>query len=133
MTIVKECGIIPYDDYMAPLNTIVCEATIPPTFLTEEIDDIYDYDSYKVSERLPRLTLYVPDESVDAYKSDDIWGKMQVKRMSEMTSSISVGIDSDTQQEKLFNLSGQRISVPSKGMNIVVYPDGTTVKTFNVE
>lgn len=133
VTIVKECGIIPYDDYMAPLNTIVCEATIPPTFLTEEIDDIYDYDSYKVSERLPRLTLYVPDESVDAYKSDDIWGKMQVKRMSEMTSSISVGIDSDTQQEKLFNLSGQRISVPSKGMNIVVYPDGTTVKTFNVE
>ena len=86
-----------------------------------------------MSERLPRLTLYVPDESVDAYKSDDIWGKMQVKRMSEMTSSISVGIDSDTQQEKLFNLSGQRISVPSKGMNIVVYPDGTTVKTFNVE
>ena len=48
----------------SPLETLICRAQTPPTITAQSFSPENGYGNFKV---------YVPDESVDAYKAADVW------------------------------------------------------------
>lgn len=56
--------------YMRDFN-VVCKAAIPPTFKTSNTAKEYIYNYIN-------CTLYVPSESLDAYKEHSVWGQFNV-------------------------------------------------------
>ena len=66
-------------------------------------------------------TLHVPAQSVDAYKSHEIWG--QFKEIVPLTDE-EMAVEQITLQQNvgapvIYNLKGQRIAAPTKGLNII--------------
>ena len=62
----------------AKMQKIVIKATVPPT--------IHAKTFYDVNRKIP---VYVPDESVDAYMQDALWGEFDIRGSSDPTTSIS--------------------------------------------
>lgn len=72
--------------------------------------------------------LYVPKGTSDDYRSSD-WGdyfdnivENEVTGMDKVTSSAN------TTECSRYSVSGQRLNVPTKGLNIVRYSDGSVRK-----
>ena len=66
-------------------------------------------------------TLHVPAQSVDAYKSHEFWG--QFKEIVPLTDE-EMAVEQITLQQNvgapvIYNLKGQRIATPTKGLNII--------------
>lgn len=94
------------------LENLVCLATEPPVVHYEE--DYYDEYKNIVAEYLyPLATLYVPDESVEAYKKADIWKKFSViAPYTEYLNKVS-GVDEiENALEETISVDGLTI-VPS--------------------
>lgn len=65
---------------------------------------------------LTETTLYVPEVSLDVYKTHDTWGKMgNIKTIELYTGVENVGIDKSSIDNAIYNLKGQRICSPQKG------------------
>ena len=90
-------------------------------------------------------TLYVPDNAVDEYKAHAVWGKFQVKGLSELNQEGAAdyvkqaggddadGIrstNSDAWTSEVYDLSGRRQIAPQHGMNIIRMSDGSTRKVM---
>ena len=71
--------------YCPLLKTIVCNATTPPAFVGDSDEFSYFYQVDKSA-----CTLYVPKNSIEAYKEADIW--------KEFTNIVSNVIDTDISQ-----------------------------------
>lgn len=63
----------------SPLETLICRAPTPPTINDESFSPAPRYNNFKV---------YVPDESVDAYKAADVWSgyAARIHPLSELPS-----------------------------------------------
>ena len=77
---------------------------------------------------LSNCTLYVPKGMIWNYKLADVW-----KNFGKIIEYDTTGIDkvttrSDVKVISRFSLDGQRLTAPTKGMNIVVYSDGSIKK-----
>lgn len=77
---------------------------------------------------LSNCTLYVPKGMIWNYKLADVW-----KNFGKIIEYDTTGIDkvttrSDVKEISRFSLDGQRLTAPTKGMNIVVYSDGSIKK-----
>lgn len=77
---------------------------------------------------MPAITLYVPQESVEAYKAAPVWKDFGKIQGHDFGGVASVG---DTAVPvAYFDLQGRRISPDSKGMVIIQYSDRSFKKVF---
>ncbi|MGM9779853.1 MAG: leucine-rich repeat domain-containing protein [Prevotella sp.] len=105
-------------DGCSALTSVTCNAQEPP--VAEE----YSFaDAVKTS-----ATLYVPDASLNAYKSADVWKDFfAVKGVSESGISSAVDTDADAVRD-IYDLSGRKTAKASKGLNIFKMKSGETRK-----
>lgn len=109
---VKEIPCIFYDNYR--LKQITCLSTEAPT-----LQENYRYDgmTYNVfdDDILRKCTLYVPEESIEKYKTAEVW-----KNFYNITGSTTVirGIEmseQDIRPTKYFDMEGRIVMHPQKG------------------
>ena len=82
------------------------------------------FDRIKIS----NCTLYVPQGTKEAYANADVW-----KDFGNIIEYDATGIDKVTNRSNVkeisrYSLTGQRVTSPTKGVNIVVYSDGSIKK-----
>lgn len=80
---------------------------------------------------LSNCKLYVPKGCANKYRQAEIWKEFDIEEM-EVTGIASVTNDSTITEVSRYDTNGQQLSVPTKGLNIVHYSDGT-VKKIMVE
>lgn len=80
---------------------------------------------------LSNCKLYVPKGCANKYRNAEVWRDFDIEEM-EVTGIASVTNDSTITEVSRYDVNGQQLSVPTKGLNIVRYSDGT-VKTIMVE
>ena len=75
-----------------------------------------------------RCTLYIPQSTYQDYWLADVWGDFE-NIVEYDTSGIDKVTDMfDTQEVSRYSVNGQRLSAPTKGLNIVKYSDGSVKK-----
>ena len=111
--------------YSTSLRNVICKATVPPTFSSSLIDPTYGlFDNAVYAQAI----LFVPDESVEAYKAAPGWREFaEILPMSTSVSDMTV--ESVDQQAEYFNLQGQRVNKPAKGV-MLVRRGGKVTKEF---
>ena len=103
--------------YSIGLTSIICEATIPPVCGAECFTNV----------NKTLCTLYVPAESVEAYKIADQW-KDFYNIEPDPTRVNGISAEKEKNPVSYFDFGGREIPAPQKGTNIVRYADGTTQK-----
>ncbi len=73
-------------------------------------------------------TLYVPAGTKEKYEGTPAWNKFTNIVEGIENAVKSVETDAQAEETERYNVSGQRISSPQKGLNIVKMSDGTTRK-----
>ena len=78
--------------------------------------------------KISNCTLYVPQGTKEAYANAAVW-----KDFGNIIEYDATGIDkvtnrSDVKEISRYSLNGQRVTSPTKGVNIVVYSDGSIKK-----
>jgi hypothetical protein len=81
----------------------------------EETPEISYYTFYNVD--VSRVMLVVPDDVVDKYKAHPIWRRFRIETPTGIP-SIEDG-KSKMEDGSIYNLSGQRLSKPIKGINVL--------------
>ena len=99
------------------LKKLVCNATSPPVC---QRGVFYGVDKNE-------CTLYVPQESIDAYKSAAQWKDFfniatDIKNVSNTSSSAT--------ESARYSTDGTRLASPQKGINIIRMSDGTVKKVL---
>ena len=80
---------------------------------------------------LSNYKLYVPKGCAKKYRQAEIWKEFDIEEM-DVTGIAGVTNDSTITEVSRYDANGQQLSVPTKGLNIVHYSDGT-VKKIMVE
>ena len=76
------------------------------------------------------VTLYVPAGSASAYRALAPWRNFRNIVETDLTSIQTPTISSSETIVGYYNLQGQRIAEPQKGIVIVRYSDGTSRKMY---
>lgn len=102
------------------MHTIICRATFPP----EGNGFVFNNpDKYSGP-----TNLYVPDESLDIYKSDDNWNWIpNIKPLSQFANIPDVDIDEPNMLITLFNLQGIKV-FQGNALNTATLPSGIYLK-----
>ncbi|MCR5316374.1 MAG: leucine-rich repeat domain-containing protein, partial [Bacteroidaceae bacterium] len=80
---------------------------------------------------ISKATLHVPANSVDKYKTHNVWGKfMDVVPLTDEELAINNITFNDTDVKDVFDLSGSRINQLKRGVNIIRTKDGKTMKVW---
>ena len=116
-----------------------------PSGLTEIGDDAFQYCSgltsiYVYTEKLPKMgssvfgdcdakkcTVYVPKGTYDDYWLSEV-GYFENIVEFDPTGINNIITSNDAKELSRYSLNGQRLSAPSKGLNIVKYSDGSVKK-----
>ncbi|MDY6230065.1 MAG: leucine-rich repeat protein [Prevotella sp.] len=79
-------------------------------------------------DKFTTATLYVPAGTKEKYESTPAWNKFAniVEGIENAIKSVETGAQAE--ETVRYNVGGQRISTPQKGLNIVKMSDGTTRK-----
>ena len=75
-----------------------------------------------------KCTLYVPQGAYQDYWLTDVWGDFGNIVEYDVTGIDNVTDTNDTQEISRYSVNGQRLSAPTKGLNIVKYSDGSVKK-----
>ena len=99
--------------------------------MIEEPFEIYKntfYNWVEDHDEFTTATLYVPTGTKAKYESTPAWNKFA--NIVEGIENAVKSVETDAQAEETvrYNVGGQRISTPQKGLNIVKMSDGTTRK-----
>ena len=96
-----------------------------------EIEDkVFTYYNKLNYEWFTEATLYVPAGTKSKYESTPAWNKFEKIVEQEVNAVESVETDVQVEETERYNVSGQRISTPQKGLNVVKMSDGTTRKVM---
>lgn len=94
------------------------------------------------------INLWVPDDGIEQYAADPVWGKFRIRKASEAfgnngdseiaayknddieTAIRFVNSDNKMIPAETYDLSGRRQNTPQRGLNIVRMSDGTTRKVM---
>ena len=107
------------------LINIYCHGATPANIADETVFSEIDKD---------QCTLYVPEGSVEAYRTAPYWKDFKnIKEKYYSSTGINkVNTNSGSQKEvheiSRYSINGQRLNAPTRGINIVKYSDGTTKK-----
>ena len=109
---------------------LFCDAITSVTCLAKECP-VYDKDSrvamfsvYKTA------TLYVPKQSIDAYKTTDPWSNFVNVVALEATGIEGTPTDNAPRVDAVYDIDGRRTDSMKRGLNIVRMSDGTTRKVM---
>ncbi len=102
------------------LTSIYSLATVPPSAGN---DTFY-------SQLYSDATLYVPQGSLTAYQTADIWKNFSNIEEFDATGISGVTTGNDSKAEAIYGLDGRRIDAPRKGVNLIRMSDGTTRKVY---
>ena len=93
-----------------------------------EINENTFYNWVEDHDEFTTATLYVPAGTKEKYESTPAWNKFA--NIVEGIENAVKSVETDAQAEETvrYNVGGQRISSPQKGLNIVKMSDGTTRK-----
>ena len=75
-----------------------------------------------------KCTLYVPQGTEQDYWLADVWGDFGNIVEYDPTGIDRVTTSTDAKELSRYSVNGQRLSAPSKGLNIVKYSDGSVKK-----
>ena len=84
-------------------------------------DVFYDVDK-------KNCTLYVPQGTKQDYFLADVWGDFENIVEFDPTGIDKTTTSTDAKEVSRYSVNGQRLSAPSKGLNIVKYSDGSVKK-----
>lgn len=93
-----------------------------------KIEDVYCFaERYPTVERnafensyIDYLTLHVPAVSINNYKAHEIWGRFKaLVPITDEELAIEGVTAENAKKAVIYNLNGQRISSPKKGINII--------------
>ena len=107
------------------LTNIYCHGATPANIADETVFSAIDKN---------QCTLYVPEGSVEAYRTAKYWKDFKnIKEKYYSSTGINkVNTNSGSQKEvheiSRYSINGQRLNAPIRGINIVKYSDGTTKK-----
>ena len=101
------------------MEKIYCFAKTPPDA---------DEDAFEGVET-NNVLLFVPYGSEDLYKAHDFWKRFWVETPTGVD-EIEGGRSKMEDNNPVYNLSGQQVGKPQKGINIIRYSDGTTRKVL---
>ena len=107
------------------LINIYCHGATPANIADETVFSEIDKN---------QCTLYVPEGSVEAYRTAKYWKDFKnIKEKYYSSTGINkVNTYSGSQKEvheiSRYSINGQRLNAPTRGINIVKYSDGTTKK-----
>ena len=77
---------------------------------------------------ISKCTLYVPQGTEQDYWLADVWGDFGNIVEYDPTGIDRVTTSTDTKELSRYSVNGQRLSAPTKGLNIVKYSDGSVKK-----
>ena len=77
---------------------------------------------------ISKITLYVPQGTETDYFLADVWGDFGKIVEFDATGIDKVTTSNDAKELSRYSVNGQRLSAPSKGLNIVKYSDGSVKK-----
>ena len=75
-----------------------------------------------------KCTLYVPQGTYQDYWLADVWGDFENIVEYDVTGIDKVTTSTDAKEISRYSVNGQRLSAPTKGLNIVKYSDGSVKK-----
>lgn len=104
------------------LRKIICESSVPPSFgAYSTFSDIVFVEA----------TLYVPKGCVGTYQTAEVWKKFfEIKEYDENAAISPVITDESVSITKILDINGQPQSHPQKGLNIIIYSDGSVKKVI---
>lgn len=88
------------------------------------LDVAYAFDEAPMEQ----CTLYVPKGKVAQYKSSSNWSYFKNIVEFDATGIDKVVTSTDVKEVSRYSVNGQRLSAPTKGLNIVKYSDGSVKK-----
>ena len=98
------------------MKKLVSKTAVPPVCGPQALDDINKWE----------CTLYVPQESLDAYKSAAQW-----KEFFFLETGIKDAVRTSSATESArYSTDGTRLASPQKGINIIRMSDGTVKKVL---
>ena len=104
------------------MTKLISRATTPPICGTQALDDINKWE----------CTLLVPDGSLTLYQAADQWKEFFFLDIDpDGIKNLKQSKDLKDLREESYDLSGLRLNKPQRGINIIRYSDGTTVKVKN--
>lgn len=112
-------------------NTYTSQYHLEPTKIKTIISKIEKpYRIYHFSNRTYiDVTLYVPKGAKALYESTDGWKQFfNIQEGDPTTGIVSTKDDVNKVEVSRYDVKGQRLNAPRKGINIVRYSDGTTAK-----
>lgn len=105
------------------LRKIICESNIPPSFKSE-----YSNFSNIV---FVEATLYVPKGCVGTYQKAEVWKKFfEITEYDGNAALSPVITDENVSITKVFDINGQLQLHPQKGLNIIIFSDGSIKKVI---
>ncbi len=102
------------------ITKLVSLNTTPPTC---DIEALWDIDKQKCK-------LYVPKNSLEAYKAADQWKDFKNMEEMEDTGVSLPGSNGNGKVVKRYDSNGRMTDKPFKGLNILKMGDGTTRKVM---
>lgn len=84
--------------------------------------------SFFIRIKISNCTLYVPQGTKEAYANADVWKDFENIIEYDATGIDKVTNRSDVKEISRYSLNGQRVTSPTKGVNIVIYSDGSIKK-----
>ena len=75
-------------------------------------------------------TLYVPQGTLQDYKSASVWGEFENIVEYDATAINNIRKTNDVKEVIRYDANGQLLDVPVKGLNIVKYSDGSMKKVI---
>lgn len=97
-------------------HNVICEAALPPSWTSSTLvpgAGLFDAMVYS------QATLYVPDQSVDAYRKASGWKNFGNIRPISESGIGSVAAEEPAAPAEYYNLRGQRLSSPAPGLTLI--------------
>jgi hypothetical protein len=120
---VKTIGVAAFNQCNSLRTVYVLAPWIPTT--TVYYSDFSHEDWY-------RVTLYVPDNLVDAYKESQLnyWNSVRDENIKPLGTTSITSLQTESMNGTYYSVGGQRLAAPQKGVNIIRTKDGKVKKVM---